>query len=174
MLVLLPYVLSSCLPYSGSSISGKELTISPLSGLLSGTPVLELSASQFSEVQWLYQYQLDTCQSRSLLSSCSLHDQARIRAVSSHSCASAWLRAIPSVSLGLTMSRQEFVYSLWYWLGIPMFASTNSVCCYVVDLFGDHLLGCGYGPVRISGHDALYDVIFHALLQDNSGCKRKQ
>ena len=168
--------------YSGSSISissipGKELAISCLSALLSGTPIMEVPASQFSEAQRLYQFQLDTCQSSSLLSSCSLRDQARIRAISSHPCASAWLRAIPSVSLGLTMSRQEFVCSLWYWLGIPVFASTDSIRCScgnVVDRFGDHLLGCGHGPMRIRRHDALCDIVFHALLQDNSGCKREQ
>ena len=112
-----------------------------------------------------------------LLSSCSLHDQARIRAISLHSCASAWLGAIPSVPLGLTMSRQEFVCSLRYWLGIPMFAVTDSIRCScgtVVDCFGDHLLSCGHGPMRIRQHDALCDVIYHALLQDNSGCKREQ
>ena len=168
--------------YSGSSISissipGKELAISCLSALLSGTPIMEVPASQFSEAQRLYQFQLDTCQSSSLLSSCSLRDQARIRAISSHPCASAWLRAIPSVSLGLTMSRQEFVCSLWYWLGIPVFASTDSIRCScgnVVDRFGDHLLGCGHGPMRIRRHDALCDIVFHALLQGNSGCKREQ
>ena len=168
--------------YSGSSISissipGKELAISCLSALLSGTPIMEVPASQFSEAQRLYQFQLDTCQSSSLLSSCSLRDQARIRAISSHPCASAWLRAIPSVSLGLTISRQEFVCSLWYWLGIPVFASTDSIRCscgIVVDRFGDHLLGCGHGPMRIRRHDALCDIVFHALLQDNSGCKREQ
>ena len=67
--------------------------------------------------------------------------------------------------------------SLWYWLGIPIFFSTNPVRCScgsTVDQFGDHLLGCGHGPMRNRQHDALCDVIFHALLQDNSGCKREQ
>ena len=160
-----------------SSIPGEELANTPLSASLSGTPVPEVPASQVSEAQWIFQSQLDACQSNSLLSSCSLCVQARIRAISSHSCASAWLRAIPSGSLGLTMSRQEFVCSLWYWLGISIFSSTDSVRCScgsAVDQFGDHLLGCGHGPMRIRQHDALCDVIFHALPQDNSGCKREQ
>ena len=75
------------------------------------------------------------------------------------------------------ISRQEFVCSLWYWLGIPIFSSTDSVCCScgsAVDQFGDHLLGCSHGPMRIRRHDVLCDVIFHALLQDNSGCRREQ
>ena len=160
-----------------SSIPGEELAIAHLSALLSGTSVPEVPDSQLSEAQRIFQSQLDACQSNSLLSSCSLRDQARIRAISSHSCASAWLRAIPSASLGLTMSRQEFVCSLWYWLGIPILSSADSVRCScgsVVDQFGDHLLGCGHGPMRIRRHDALCDIVFHALLQDNSGCKREQ
>ena len=156
-----------------SSIPWKDIATC-LSASLSGTPVLEVPALQFSEAQRLYQFQLDTCQSNLLLSSCSLRDQARIRAISSHSCGSAWLRAILSVSLGLTMSRQEFV---WYWLGIPVFATTDSIRCScgtVVDCFGDHLLSYGHGPIRICQHDALCDFVYRALLQDNSGCKREQ
>ena len=70
-----------------SSIPGKDIATSGcLSASLSGTPVLEVSASQFSKAQQFYQFQLDTYQSNLLLSSCSLRDQARIRAISSHSC----------------------------------------------------------------------------------------
>ena len=136
-----------------------------------------MPASRLSEAQRIFQFQLDVCQFNSLLSSCSLRDQARICAISSHAYASAWLRAIPSVSLGLAMSGQEFVCSLWYWLGIPLFTFTDPIRCScgsVVDRFGDHLLGCGHGPMRIRRHDALCDIVFHALLQDNSGCKREQ
>ena len=67
--------------------------------------------------------------------------------------------------------------SLWYWLGIRVFAATDSIHCScgtVVDRFGDHLLSCGHDPSRICWHDALRDVVYHALLQDNSGCKREQ
>ena len=63
----------------------------------------------------------------------------------------------------LPVSRQEFVCSLWYWLGIPIFSSTDSVHCScgsAVDQFGDHLLGCGHDPMRICRHDVLCDVIF--------------
>ena len=56
------------------------------------------------------------------------------------------------------MSKQEFVYSLWYWLGIPLFTSTDSIRCScgsVIDQFGDHLLGCGHGSMRIRQHDTM-------------------
>ena len=75
------------------------------------------------------------------------------------------------------MSSQEFVCSLRYWLGVPLFSATSPVRCpcgSVVDQFGDHLLGCGHGPMRIRRHDALCDVIYHALLQDNTGCRKEQ
>ena len=74
------------------------------------------------------------------------------------------------------MSRQEFMCFLWYQLGIPMFTSI-SVSCFcgrLTDQFGNHLVGCGHGSMGIHRHDALCDVIYHALLQDNSGCRREQ
>ena len=55
--------------------------------------------------------------------------------------------------------------------------SIDSVHCFydsAVDQFGDHFLGCVYGPMRIHWRDALCDIVFYALLQNNSGCKRKQ
>ena len=37
----------------------------------------------------------------------------------------------------------------------------------VMDCFGDHVLGCGHGPLRIKRHNAISEVIWHALLVDN-------
>ena len=65
--------------------------------------------------------------------------------------------------------------ALRYWLGIPLFpASVRCSCGTVIDSFGDHILGYGNGPLRIRRHDAICDVIWHALLQDHSGCKKQQ
>ena len=64
-----------------------------------------------------------------------------------------------------------------YGFCIPLFTSTDPIRCScgsVVDRFGTILLGCGHGPMRIRRHDALCDIVFHALLQDYSGCKREQ
>ena len=75
------------------------------------------------------------------------------------------------------MSSQEFVGYLRYCLGVPLFSATSPVRCpcgSVVDQFGNHLLGCGHGPMRIRSHDVLCDVIYHALLQDNTGCLKEQ
>ena len=48
-----------------------------------------------------------------------------------------------------------------------MFSSTNSVRCFcdsLVDQFGDYLLGCGHGPMRIRWHDALCDILAVSML----------
>ena len=44
----------------------------------------------------------------------------------------------------------------------------------VIDQFGDHLLGCSHGPLRIQRHDALVSIVHHALLQDHPGVLREQ
>ena len=123
--------------------------------------------------QRVFQRELDIARQTLLLNSLTIRDQARIHSISADPCTSSWLRVIPCDSLGLTMSSQEFVCFLRYWLGVPLF----SVCCpcgSVVDQFGDHLLGCGHGPMSICWHNALRDVIYHALLQDNIGCCKEQ
>ena len=65
--------------------------------------------------------------------------------------------------------------ALRFWLGIPVFpGSLRCPCGTVIDDLGDHILGCGSGPMRIRQHDTICDVIWHALLQDHSGCKKEQ
>ena len=76
------------------------------------------------------------------------------------------------------MSRHEFVLALRLWLGVPIFPGDPScqrcVCRQWVDPFGDHVLGCGHGPLRIKRHDALREVIYHALSNDNSEVRMEQ
>ena len=43
-----------------------------------------------------------------------------------------------------------------------------------MNCFGDHVLGCGHGPLRIKRHNAISEVIWHALLVDNRDSKREQ
>ena len=85
------------------------------------------------------------------------------------------LRAIPSEPLGLTLSGQEFVVALWYWLGTPLFHMHGSArcSCGVLDGHGDHIRP-GDGPLRIRRHDAICDLLWHTLVQDHSGCKKEQ
>ena len=62
------------------------------------------------------------------------------------------------------------VIALCLWLGVPLFLCT---CLSVIDYFGDHLLGCSYGPLRIHHHDALVTAAHHALLQDHPSVLRE-
>ena len=107
----------------------------------------------------------------------SLRDQARLNSITS-SPAGAWLRAIPNPNLGLAMPQHEFIVAIRMWLGIPLFPppphSLLCTCGQTIDHFGDHLMGCGHGPLRIMRHNALRDTIWHALLQDNNNAVREQ
>lgn len=112
-----------------------------------------------------------------LLSQVNIRDRARLRTLSESPETSGWLRAVPISNLGLSMPGPEFMVSLRIWLGIPIFTSTSGVRCACgipIDVHGDHLLGCGYGPLRIRRHDSLCNIIWHALLQDSPNAKREQ
>ena len=86
-----------------------------------------------------------------------------------------WLKAIPQPTLGLAFSPHEFVITVLLWLGVPLFLLLPvCTCLSVIDQFGDHLLGCSHGPLRIQRHDALVSIVHHALLQDHPGVLREQ
>ncbi|XP_062520169.1 uncharacterized protein LOC134195179 [Corticium candelabrum] len=76
------------------------------------------------------------------------------------------------------MSQHEFVIAIRIWLGIPLFPfpppSLKCVCGQVLDPFGNHLVSCGHGPLRIKCHDALCKVIYQALLTNNKHVKRER
>ena len=82
-----------------------------------------------------------------------------------------------NANLRLTMSRHDFIVAIKLWLAVHL-CPTDSiaqicVCAYVpfLDIFGDQLLGCGY---VIKCHDALHDVLWHALLVNNKGARRER
>jgi len=88
---------------------------------------------------------------------------------------SGWLKAIPQVRLGLAISGPEFVVDLHLWLGVTIFPqSPLCTCLSSIDSFGDHLLGCSHGPMRIRHHDALADIIYKALSQAHPGVLKEQ
>ena len=74
------------------------------------------------------------------------------------------------------MSAKESVIALHLWLGISVFPPFSSICpCgSIIDPYGDHVLGCDSGNLRIKCHDALCDIVFHTLLEDDSGTRREQ
>ena len=88
---------------------------------------------------------------------------------------SGWLKAIPSTSLGLAIPGPEFIVGLRLWLGVSLFPiSPLCTCLSSIDCFGEDLLGCSHGPMRIRRHDALVNILHHALLQDHPGVLTEQ
>ena len=47
-------------------------------------------------------------------------------------------------------------------------------CLSSIDRFGDHLLGCSRGPMRIRHHDTLVSIISNALSKDHPGVLKEQ
>ena len=61
------------------------------------------------------------------------------------------------------------------WLGVALFPySPLCTCLSPIDCFGDHLLGCSHGPMRICCHDSLFDILYNALSQDHPGVLKEQ
>ena len=116
---------------------------------------------------------LDDSLFKQLVSSSTIRDQARLRALShSSGTSNGWLKALPQPALGLAIPPHDFTIALRLWLGIPLFPSLPlCTCLSVIDQFGDHLLGCSHGPLRIQRHNALVSIVHHALLQDHPGAR---
>ena len=74
--------------------------------------------------------------------------------------------------------QRRLILSVRMWLGCHFFPSPphsdHCVCGNIIDHFGDHVLGCGHAPLWIKCHDALCDIIWHTLLQDNRGATKDQ
>ena len=49
------------------------------------------------------------------------------------------------------------------------FPIVTTLYSFVIDQFGDHFLGCLCGPLPMQRHDALVNIVHHALLQDHPG-----
>jgi len=68
-------------------------------------------------------------------------------------------------SLSLAFSPHDFVIALRLWLGVPLFPLCT--CLSVID----QLVTISLAPLRIQCHDALVNIVHHALLQDHPGSK---
>ena len=108
-----------------------------------------------------------------LMASPNIRDQARLAALSHSSrTSSGWFKAIPQSSLGLAI---HGLVGLRLWLEIPLFpVPPLCVCLAPIDCFGDHLLECSHGPMRIRRHDTLVDIVHHALSQSHPGVLKEQ
>jgi len=85
------------------------------------------------------------------------------------------LKRFPQPSLCLATPGPELTVGLHLWLGVSLFPpSPLCTCLSSIDCFGDHLLGCSQGPMRIRRHNALVSILHHALLQDHPGALKEQ
>ena len=75
-----------------------------------------------------------------------------------------WLNVIPSPTLGLHMKSGEFVISVKYRLGVPVYTTAGQcpACLHHSDALGDHAISCGYQGERIARNDSLRDAL-HAV-----------
>jgi hypothetical protein len=73
-----------------------------------------------------------------------------------------WLNVLPSPTLGLHIRPAEFVTSVKYRLGVPVFTEAGQcpACNHHSDILGDHAISCGNMGERIARHDSLRDAIF--------------
>ena len=128
-----------------------------------------------SPTQTSLQAALDADQLHQLLNASTTRDRAHLNSLYTGQFTSSWLQAIPNPNLGLAIVGCEFTCALRYWLSIPFFDSSHLCSCgSTLDPHGDHLLGCGQGPLQIRCHDVLTYILFQALLQDNCQVKREQ
>ena len=76
------------------------------------------------------------------------------------------------------MLQHKFIIAIRILIGIPLFPdspySLRCVCGSIIDPHGDHLLGCDYDSALNRRHNALCDIIWHALLIDNNAARREQ
>ncbi len=153
-------------------LPGEDTARSIINPLINTTTTTLNSPSQSDLQAGLDQYQFEN-----LLDVSNIRDQVRLRTLAEENHTSAWLKAIPWESLGLSMSGPIFIVAVKIWLGMAMFSmnpSPRCACNNVIDPYGDHLVGCAHGPLRIARHNGLRDVIWHALLQDDSNTRREQ
>ena len=96
-----------------------------------------------------------------LYASFSIWDQTRLTALAhSSGTSNGLLKDIPRACLGLVIPGPEFVVGLHLWLGVALFSYFPlCTCLSPIDCFGDHLLGCSHGPMRIRCHDSLVKIL---------------
>ena len=87
-------------------------------------------------------------------------ETARLRCLGNKH-AGYWLQVVPSPSLGLNLRSAEFIVSMKYRLGCPIYSSASRcpACHQPSDTMGDHALGCGSQGERISRHNLLRDAL---------------
>ena len=150
-----------------------QLPIDPEAGNLSPQLLAAISAAQGEEaleadLVGLNQHQMsskvDLHQQRQLIGGIEEEEVREVARISSLSLPHAgdWLNTAPLTALGLHLRPSEFVLTVKYRLGMPVYdrAGPCPACLRPSDALGDHAMCCGSGGERISRHNALRDAIF--------------
>jgi len=103
-------------------------------------------------------------------------DQARLLEQQNGLTAS-WMRATPHPQLHTTISTEDYVLSLKWWLGMPIIHQTKGAtrcpgCDAMVDAWGDHLVCCPRNNYA-SRHNAIQEVLFEALSTAGQGVAKE-
>ena len=74
-----------------------------------------------------------------------------------------WLNVLPSPNLGLHLRTAEWIISVKYRLGLPVFSTAGAcpACHSFSDKEGDHAISCGQEGERIARHNHLRDTLPH-------------
>ena len=82
-----------------------------------------------------------------------------------------WLNNAPLKALGLHLRPPEFVLTVKYRLGMPVFDKEGPcpACLRMSDKYGDHAMCCGSGGERISRHNHLRDALFDTAVAAGLG-----
>ena len=124
-----------------------------------------LSASQVASVAKLQQRVLsahiDDKEYQEIMESASPINQVRLHSITADH-ASAWLCAVPSPGLGLTIPPDAMSVLTKWWLGLPV--SPDGASCsrcpnHALDPSGHHALTCKRGPYVTARHNALRDCL---------------
>ena len=104
---------------------------------------------------------LESTQFNSLLTESSTADKARLLSVSLPH-ASAWLSAVPSPGLGLSLDSNEHQMAIKWWLVLDTLPGSPAcaLCSeHPLDPLGHHALTCKRGGDAVSRHNKLRDVV---------------
>ena len=77
--------------------------------------------------------------------------------------AGGWIRVIPSKTLSLDFTPQEFLVIIKLWMGLPQIPTGDAYACNqcgaYLDPYGYHALTCRYGGDLIHRHNRVRDSI---------------
>ena len=99
---------------------------------------------------------------QSLEDSLSANEQARLASVQGRTAA-AFLKAFPSVNLGLKMSPAQLRITVALRMGCKVCEMHECVCGKMVSIDGRHGLSCKYSSGRHARHSALNEIVKKAL-----------